>query len=148
MFPSLCPFFSLPYFGFVWSFLSSLVAKSFAGIQVSRVDRHSVATGERLVTVTGNFEVQLKAIELILEELCKDLKYQPNLTSPFPYGGIPLNLSQLDVTTLCYYLMHLSLFDATTRWSTMHHWCCGRKDRLSSWIRWKYPKWNYEGIIM
>lgn len=63
--------------------LRSLIADSLADIQVSSLDENNVASHERLVTVTGNFDAQLKAIELILEKLSEDVEYPPNLSSPF-----------------------------------------------------------------
>ncbi|XP_062221474.1 protein BTR1-like isoform X2 [Phragmites australis] len=68
--------------------IKSFIEESHAGIKISPQDNNYVGLHDRLVTVTGTFENQMNAIDLILKKLSEDVHYPPNLSSPFPYAGL------------------------------------------------------------
>ncbi|KAL6911278.1 hypothetical protein ACP4OV_000083 [Aristida adscensionis] len=68
--------------------IKSFIEESHAGIKISPQDNNFVGLHDRLVTVTGTFDDQMKAIHLILKKLSEDVHYPPNLSSPFPYAGL------------------------------------------------------------
>lgn len=65
----------------------SFIEESHAGIKISPQDNNYAGLHDRLVTVTGTFDNQMNAIDLILKKLSEDVHYPPNLSSPFPYAG-------------------------------------------------------------
>lgn len=71
----------------------SFIEESHAGIKISPQDNNYVGLHDRLVTVTGTFDNQMNAIDLILKKLSEDVHYPPNLSSPFPYAGKSLHLT-------------------------------------------------------
>ncbi|KAK3159509.1 hypothetical protein QOZ80_2AG0150970 [Eleusine coracana subsp. coracana] len=68
--------------------IKSFIEQSHAGIKISPQDNNYVGLHDRLVTVTGTFDNQMQAIDLILRKLSEDVHYPPNLSSPFPYAGL------------------------------------------------------------
>lgn len=68
----------------------SFIEESHAGIKISPQDNNYAGLHDRLVTVTGSFDQQMRAIFLILSKLLEDAHYPPSLSSPFPYAGISL----------------------------------------------------------
>jgi RNA-binding protein Nova len=73
--------------GYVISLFRSFIEDSGAGIKISPQDNNFVGLHDRLVTITGALNTQLRAIWLILKKLSEDVHYPPNLSSPFPYAG-------------------------------------------------------------
>jgi hypothetical protein len=63
------------------------IEQSHAGIKISPHDNNYVGLHDSLVTVTGTFDNQMQAIDIILRKLSEDVHYPPNLSSPFPYAG-------------------------------------------------------------
>ncbi|XP_072967636.1 protein BTR1-like [Typha angustifolia] len=70
------------------STIKSLIEDSHAGIKISPQDNNYAGLHDRLVTVTGSFDQQMRAIFLILSKLLEDVHYPPSLSSPFPYAGV------------------------------------------------------------
>ncbi|WVZ73102.1 hypothetical protein U9M48_021450 [Paspalum notatum var. saurae] len=68
--------------------IKSFIEESHAGIKISPQDNNYVGLHDRLVTVTGTFDSQMTAIDLILKKLSEDVHYPPNLSSPYPYAGL------------------------------------------------------------
>ncbi|CAL9104347.1 unnamed protein product [Musa textilis] len=68
------------------STIKSFVEDSHAGIKISPQDNNA-GLNDRLVTLTGSFEEQMRAIFLILSKLIEDAHYPQTLNSPFPYSG-------------------------------------------------------------
>ncbi|AQK76316.1 Protein BTR1 [Zea mays] len=68
--------------------IKSFIEESHAGIKISPQDNNYVGLHDRLVTVTGTFDNQMNAIDLILKKLSEDVHYPANLSSPFPYAGL------------------------------------------------------------
>jgi RNA-binding protein Nova len=75
----------------------SFIEQSHAGIKISPQDNNYVGLHDRLVTVTGTFDNQMQAIDLILRKLSEDIHYPPNLSSPFPYAGSSYHFLPVDV---------------------------------------------------
>ncbi|KAJ3672200.1 hypothetical protein LUZ60_006921 [Juncus effusus] len=69
------------------STIKSFIEDSNAGIKISPQDTSYSGVHDRLVTITGAFEKQMRAIELVMAKLMEDQHYPHNLTSPFPYSG-------------------------------------------------------------
>ncbi|AQK76313.1 Protein BTR1 [Zea mays] len=67
--------------------IKSFIEESHAGIKISPQDNNYVGLHDRLVTVTGTFDNQMNAIDLILKKLSEDVHYPANLSSPFPYAA-------------------------------------------------------------
>ncbi|RWW81705.1 hypothetical protein BHE74_00009884, partial [Ensete ventricosum] len=68
-------------------FCRSFIEDSNAGIKISRQDNNA-GLNDRLVTLTGSFEEQMRAIFFILSKLIEDAHYPQTLNSPFPYSGM------------------------------------------------------------
>ncbi|XP_037451102.1 protein BTR1-like [Triticum dicoccoides] len=68
--------------------IKSFIEDSHAGIKISPQDNNFVGLHDRLVTITGPLNSQMRAIHLILSKLSEDVHYPPNLSSPFPYAGL------------------------------------------------------------
>jgi RNA-binding protein Nova len=75
----------------VLSLFRSFIEDSHAGIKISPQDNNFVGLHDRLVTITGPLNTQMRAIYLILDKLAEDAQYPPNLSSPFPYAGKSYN---------------------------------------------------------
>ena len=118
----------------VFSFrFRSFIEESHAGIKISPQDNNYAGLHDRLVTVTGTFDNQMNAIDLILKKLSEDVHYPPNLSSPFPYAGKILAF----LATWCYHMltgclfenifhvlhMHFMLGDSTP-FLKKHMWAC------------------------
>ncbi|KAG1361361.1 protein BTR1 [Cocos nucifera] len=69
------------------STIKSFIEDSRAGIKISPQDYTYVGLNDRLVTLTGSFEEQMRAVYLILLKLIEDAHYPQTLNSPFPYAG-------------------------------------------------------------
>ncbi|CAL9153170.1 unnamed protein product [Musa hybrid cultivar] len=69
------------------SSIKSFIEDSRAGIKISPQD-NIAGLNDRLVTLTGSFEEQMRAIFLILSKLMEDAHYPPTFNSPFPYSGV------------------------------------------------------------
>lgn len=66
----------------------SFIEESQAGIKISPQDNNFVGLTDRLVTVTGTLEEQMRAIDLILSKLFDDPYYTQSISAPFPYAGM------------------------------------------------------------
>ncbi|THU61518.1 hypothetical protein C4D60_Mb07t24150 [Musa balbisiana] len=76
------------------STIKSFVEDSHAGIKISPQDNNA-GLNDRLVTLTGSFEEQMRAIFLILSKLIEDAHYPQTLNSPFPYSGLLSHLTNI-----------------------------------------------------
>ncbi|KAJ4778439.1 RNA-binding protein Nova-1 [Rhynchospora pubera] len=69
------------------STIKAFIEDSNAGIKISPQDNNYAGLHDRLVTITGPFDRQMHAIDLILNKLMDDMHYPHNLSTPFPYPG-------------------------------------------------------------
>ncbi|KAG6535956.1 hypothetical protein ZIOFF_000988 [Zingiber officinale] len=67
-------------------YILSFIEESRAGIKISPQDNNA-GLNDRLVTLTGSFEEQMRAIFLILSRLIEDAHYPQTLNSPYQYSG-------------------------------------------------------------
>ncbi|XP_074366311.1 protein BTR1 isoform X2 [Apium graveolens] len=67
--------------------IKSFIEESQAGIKISPQDNSYAGISDRLVTVAGTLEEQMRAIDLILSKLSEDTYYIQSLSTPFPYAG-------------------------------------------------------------
>ena len=74
--------------GLIMHLCRSFIEDSQAGIKISPQDHTYVGLNDRLVTLTGSFEEQMRAVYLILSKLIEDAHYPQTLNSPFPYAGV------------------------------------------------------------
>ncbi|KAE8701524.1 Protein BTR1 [Hibiscus syriacus] len=65
--------------------IKSFIDGSQAGIKISPQDNNFYGLNDRLVTVTGTIDEQLRAIDLILSKLCEDPHYSQAMHTPFSY---------------------------------------------------------------
>ncbi|XP_039071932.1 protein BTR1-like isoform X2 [Hibiscus syriacus] len=65
--------------------IKSFIDGSQAGIKISPQDNNFYGLNDRLVTVTGTLDEQLRAIDLILLKLCEDPHYSQAIHAPFSY---------------------------------------------------------------
>ncbi|XP_008787443.1 protein BTR1 [Phoenix dactylifera] len=72
------------------STIKSFIEDSRAGIKISPQDHTYVGLNDRLVTLSGSFEEQMRAVYLILLKLIEDAHYPQTLNSPFSYAGANL----------------------------------------------------------
>ncbi|XP_074582663.1 protein BTR1-like isoform X2 [Curcuma longa] len=68
------------------STIKSFIEESRAGIKISPQDNNA-GLNDRLVTLTGSFEEQMRAIFLILSRLIEDAHYPQTLNSPYQYSA-------------------------------------------------------------
>ncbi|EOA21054.1 hypothetical protein CARUB_v10001394mg [Capsella rubella] len=68
--------------------IKSFIEESKAGIKISPLDNTYYGLSDRLVTLSGTFEEQMRAIDLILAKLTEDDHYSQNVHSPYSYAGL------------------------------------------------------------
>ncbi|KAK1396534.1 Binding to TOMV RNA 1L [Heracleum sosnowskyi] len=67
--------------------IKSFIEESQAGIKISPQDNSYAGISDRLVTVAGTLEEQMRAIDLILSKLSEDSYYIQSMSTPFPYAA-------------------------------------------------------------
>lgn len=67
----------------------SFIEDSQAGIKISPQDNNYFGLNDRLVTLTGTLEEQMRAADLILSKLSEDSHYSQSMNAPFSYPGVP-----------------------------------------------------------
>ncbi|KAK4750257.1 hypothetical protein SAY87_027706 [Trapa incisa] len=70
------------------STIKSFIKESQAGIKISPQDNHFYGLNDRLVTVTGTLDEQMRAIDLILSKLSEDPHYPQFVNVPYSYAGV------------------------------------------------------------
>ncbi|XP_024017432.1 protein BTR1 isoform X2 [Morus notabilis] len=70
------------------STIKSFIEESQAGIKISPQDNNYLGINDRLVTLTGTLDEQMRAIDLILSKLAEDPHYTQSMNAPFSYPGI------------------------------------------------------------
>ncbi|XP_050249977.1 protein BTR1 isoform X1 [Quercus robur] len=70
------------------STIKSFIEESQAGIKISPQDNNYYGLNDRLVTVTGTLDEQMRAIDLILSKLAEDPHYSQSMNAPFSYPGV------------------------------------------------------------
>ncbi|GKV34224.1 hypothetical protein SLEP1_g42616 [Rubroshorea leprosula] len=70
------------------STIKSFIEDSQAGIKISPQDNNYYGLNDRLVTLTGTLDEQMRAFELILPKLAEDPHYSQNIHAPFSYAGL------------------------------------------------------------
>ncbi|OWM70255.1 protein BTR1 isoform X1 [Punica granatum] len=68
--------------------IKSFIEESQAGIKISSQDNNYYGLNDRLVTVTGTLDEQMRAIDLILSKLSEDPHYPQSMNAPFSYAGV------------------------------------------------------------
>ncbi|XP_048134739.1 protein BTR1 isoform X1 [Rhodamnia argentea] len=68
--------------------IKSFIEESQAGIKISPQDNNYYGLNDRLVTVTGTLDEQMRAVDLILLKLSEDLHYPQSVNVPFSYAGV------------------------------------------------------------
>lgn len=74
------------FFGF--SLTRSFIEESQAGIKISPQDNNYFGVNDRLVTLTGTLDEQMRAADLILSKLSEDSHYTQSMNAPFSYPGV------------------------------------------------------------
>ncbi|KAM5550853.1 protein BTR1 [Rosa sericea] len=67
------------------STIKSFIEDSQAGIKISPQDNNYFGVNDRLVTLTGTLEEQMRAADLILSKLSEDSHYTQSMNAPFSY---------------------------------------------------------------
>jgi RNA-binding protein Nova len=80
------------------SSIRSFIEDSQAGIKISPQDNSYYGQNDRVVTLTGTLDEQMRAIDLIVSKLAEDPHYSQTMNSPFSYSGqchlfVPSNIS-------------------------------------------------------
>ncbi|GAB4855010.1 Protein btr1 [Ancistrocladus abbreviatus] len=65
--------------------IKSFIEESQAGIKISPQDNGYLGLSDRLVTLTGSPDEQMRAIDLILSKLSEDSHYLQSMNAPFSY---------------------------------------------------------------
>ncbi|KAF6171554.1 hypothetical protein GIB67_018078 [Kingdonia uniflora] len=68
--------------------IKSFIEDSRAGIKISPQDQNYTGLNDRLVTLTGSPDKQMRAISLILSKLLEDSHYTQSMNAPFSYAGV------------------------------------------------------------
>lgn len=72
------------------STIKGFIEESQASIKISSQDHNYIGVNDRVVTLTGSFEEQMRAIVLILSKLTEDVHYPQSINAPFSYA-VPYN---------------------------------------------------------
>nr|XP_011469267.1 PREDICTED: RNA-binding protein Nova-1 isoform X2 [Fragaria vesca subsp. vesca] len=67
------------------STIKSFIEESQAGIKISPQDNNYFGVNDRLVTLTGTLDEQMRAADLILSKLSEDSHYTQSMNAPFSY---------------------------------------------------------------
>ncbi|XP_047322350.1 protein BTR1-like isoform X3 [Impatiens glandulifera] len=67
--------------------IKSFIEDSHANIKISPQDINFPGLNDRLVTLSGNLDEQMRAIDLILSKLAEDPNYINSFTVPYPYAA-------------------------------------------------------------
>ncbi|XP_068329004.1 protein BTR1 isoform X2 [Pyrus communis] len=67
------------------STIKSFIEESQAGIKISPQDNNYFGLNDRLVTVTGSLDEQMRAVDLIVSKLSEDSHYAQSMNAPFSY---------------------------------------------------------------
>ncbi|CAN6566801.1 unnamed protein product [Malus baccata var. baccata] len=67
------------------STIKSFIEESQAGIKISPQDNNYFGLNDRLVTVTGSLDEQMRAVDLIVSKLAEDSHYAQSMNAPFSY---------------------------------------------------------------
>lgn len=67
--------------------IKSFIEDSQAGIKISPQDNNYIGLNDRLVTLTGSLDEQMRAIDLILAKLTEDSYYSQYMNTPFSYAA-------------------------------------------------------------
>ncbi|KAK6929139.1 K Homology domain, type 1 [Dillenia turbinata] len=86
--------------------IKSFIEDSQAGIKISPQDSHYLGY-DRLVTLTGSLDEQLRAIELILSKLREDPHYSQAMNAPFSYAVEKKSYVVSKITVFSRGLIHL-----------------------------------------
>ncbi|XP_050385569.1 protein BTR1 isoform X1 [Argentina anserina] len=70
------------------STIKSFIEDSQAGIKISPQDNNYFGVNDRLVTLTGTLEEQMRAADLIISKLSEDSHYTQLMNAPFSYPGV------------------------------------------------------------
>jgi RNA-binding protein Nova len=73
------------------STIKAFIEDSQAGIKISPQDNNYSGISDRLVTVTGTLEEQMRAVDLILSKLSEDQHYSQSINTPFSYAAAAYN---------------------------------------------------------
>ncbi|KAE8700124.1 Protein BTR1 [Hibiscus syriacus] len=68
--------------------IKTFIVDSQAGIKISPQDNNFYGLNDRLVTLTGTLDEQMRAIELVLSKLSEDPHYSQAINAPFSYAGV------------------------------------------------------------
>ncbi|XP_057798853.1 protein BTR1-like isoform X2 [Salvia miltiorrhiza] len=71
--------------------IRSLIEDSRATIKISPQDNFYPGLHDRLVTVGGALDEQMRAIDLIIQKLVEDQHYLQSANAPFPYAAVAYN---------------------------------------------------------
>ncbi|XP_039005065.1 protein BTR1-like isoform X2 [Hibiscus syriacus] len=67
--------------------IKTFIVDSQAGIKISPQDNNFYGLNDRLVTLTGTLDEQMRAIELVLSKLSEDPHYSQAINAPFSYAA-------------------------------------------------------------
>nr|XP_008375628.2 protein BTR1 isoform X2 [Malus domestica] len=67
------------------STIKSFIEESQAGIKISPQDNNYFGLNDRLVTITGSLDEQMRAVDLIVSKLSEDSHYAQSMNAPFSY---------------------------------------------------------------
>ncbi|XP_057540225.1 protein BTR1 isoform X2 [Amaranthus tricolor] len=68
--------------------IKSFIEDSGAGIKISPQDNNYIGLTDRVVTLTGSFEGQMRATDLIISKLTEDPLYLQSMNAPLSYPGV------------------------------------------------------------
>ncbi|GKU91633.1 hypothetical protein SLEP1_g5479 [Rubroshorea leprosula] len=96
--------------------IKSFIEDSQASIKISPQDNNYYGLNDRLVTLTGTIDEQMRAVDLILSKLIEDPHYLQNIHTPFSYAG-QFSIFKL-VPTFC---IVLALYLLLSQWYLCLH---------------------------
>ncbi|KAH9627062.1 hypothetical protein KSS87_023750 [Heliosperma pusillum] len=68
--------------------IKSFIEESGASIKISPQDNNFIGLADRIVTLSGSFEEQMQAIDLILSKLSEDHLYLQSMNAPLSYPSV------------------------------------------------------------
>jgi hypothetical protein len=86
-----------------WLASRMFVEDSGANIKLSSQDQSIPGVSDRIVTITGTLEQQLRAVALILTKLIEDPNYSQYVNTPISYPGKTLIVNFCLIKVYCWF---------------------------------------------
>ncbi|CAI0410835.1 unnamed protein product, partial [Linum tenue] len=95
--------------------IKSFIEDSQAGIKISPLDHNFYGLNDRLVTLTGTLNEQMRAVDLILSKLVEDPHYSQSMHTPLSYAVLTY------CGFYCFLFAYVSPYEATAAYNVVNY---------------------------